>query len=72
MLNVYAIKATGNFGGGLAVVAASSKAEAIALASHIEDQIWRVRYCTPDHVETLLGAWSAGPPRVLTHYETGE
>ena len=70
-MNVYAIKAYGNYGGGMAVVAADSESDATALAKKINDPTWNVRYGEPDDVE-MLPCVCDGPPRVLTHYETGE
>ena len=70
-MNVYAIKANGNYGGGMAVVAAESEREARVLADKAEDSTWRVNYDSPESVE-LLPCVCDGPARVLVHYETGE
>lgn len=70
-MNVYAIKADGNYGGGMAVVAADSEDDAKALAENGARSIWNVRYGKPIEVE-LLPCVCDGPPRVLTYYETGE
>lgn len=70
-MNVYAIKAYGNSGGGMAVVAADSEDEAKAAADKIVDSVWHVRYGAPESVE-LLPCVCQGPARVLAHYETGE
>jgi hypothetical protein len=70
-MNVYAIKAYGHYGGGMAVVAADSEDEAKAIADRTEDSIWHVRYGAPESVE-LLPCVCDGPARVLAHYETGE
>lgn len=70
-MNVYAIKAYGTYGGGMAVVAAKSEDEAKALAEKAEDSYWAVRYGTPQSVE-LMPCKCGGPARVLVHYETGE
>lgn len=70
-MNVYAIKAYGNYGGGMAVVAADSEDEAKSVADKIQDSIWRVRYGKPESVE-LLPCVCGGVARVLEHFETGE
>ncbi len=70
-MNVYAIKAFGVYGGGMAVVAAESEGEAKALAETAEASYWSVRYGKPESVE-LLPCACEGPARVLVHYETGE
>ena len=70
-MNVWAITAYGHYGGGMAVVAADSKDEAIGIADKIVDEMWRVRYGEPDSVD-LLPCACDGPARVLAHYETGE
>ena len=70
-MNVYAIKAYGYYGGGMAVVVADSEDEAKAVANKAEASIWNVRYGDPESVE-LLPCLCDGPARVLAHYETGE
>ena len=70
-MNVYAIKAYGNYGGGMAVVAAGSESEAKELAEKAEKSLWRVRYGAPESAD-LLPLVCEGPARVLAHYETGE
>lgn len=70
-MNVYAIKAYGHYGGGMAVVAADREDEAKALAEKAEESYWSVRYGEPASME-LLPCSCDGPARVLTHYETGE
>lgn len=69
-MKVYAIKASGNFGRGMAVVAADDEHEAKNLADKAEVSLWRVRYDRPDSVD-LLPCVCDGPARVLAHYETG-
>ena len=68
--SVYAIKAYGSYGGGMAIVAATSEAEAKGLATGLDMQ-WCTRYHEPESVE-LLPVSYAGTPRVLANYETGE
>lgn len=70
-MNVYAIKAYGSYGGGMAVVAADSEDDAKALAEKAENSYWCVRYGSPGSVD-LLPLVCEGPARVLVHYETGE
>lgn len=70
-MKVYAIKAYGRGGGGMAIVAANSKVEACVLAQEEENSMWQVDYETPEEIE-LLPCECAGQARVLTHYETGE
>lgn len=70
-MKVYAIEAYGNYGAGMAVIAADSKEEAIAIAEKIDGNIWNVRYGKPTNVQ-LLPCICDGPARVLTHFETGE
>ena len=70
-MNVYAIQADGNLGGGMAVVVAESEGEAKAIARENEESIWDVRYDKPVVIE-LLPCVCDGPARVLTHFQTGE
>jgi hypothetical protein len=70
-MKVYAIKAFGHYGGGMAVVAAPSEDEAKVLAQQKESSYWRVRYEEPESIE-VLPCRCDGPARVLAHYETGE
>lgn len=70
-MNVYTIKAYGNYGGGMAVVAADSEQEAKTVADKVNDPICGVRYGEPESVE-LLPCVCEGHARVLAHYETGE
>jgi len=71
-LKVFAIKATGTYGGGMAVVAASEQGQAEAIASNIFDHVWNTRYHVPDSVEELPDVFADGLPRVLSHHELGE
>ena len=70
-LLVFAVRAYGTYGGGLAVVAASAPQDAVRVASTIVDEIWRTRYHEPYEVRRL-DCVAVGTPRVLTHFETGE
>lgn len=69
-LKVFAIKAYGQWAGGMAIVAAKDKEEAKELASKIPNN-YRIRYGNPESVETI-DAVSDGCSRVLAHYEIGE
>lgn len=71
-MKVYAIKASGTHGGGMAIVVARTEKQALTLASRIECSSWCVLYWTPDQVEVLGGCQCEGPARVLTYYENGE
>lgn len=71
-MKVYAIKASGTYGGGMAIVVARTEKQALTLASQVERSSWNVRYETPDHVEVLPNCRCDGPARVLTYHETGE
>lgn len=69
-MKVWAIKAYGNYGGGMAIVAADDAQMACTLANQAESSVWHVDYQRPESVEELpLQAEVAG---VLAHYETGE
>lgn len=69
-MTVFAIKASGNYSGGMAVVAANSKERAIEMAGTIRN-IFNVRYDRPDEVDVLPVVYN-GPEKLLTHYEMGE
>ena len=71
-MNVYAIQATGIYGGGMAIVAAHSAEEATQIASDIHDPNWHVRYHQPNKVELLPLTFEGDTPCIITHYETGE
>lgn len=70
-MNVYAIKAGGHYGAGMAIVAAENEAQAKGLAVAAEQSPWRIDYHQPDSIEVLPCAYS-GPPRVLVQHEAGE
>ena len=70
-MNVYAIHAYGNYGGGMAVVAAPSKEIATELAQKKENSVWNVNYLEPNDIEILPVEYE-GLPCVLTSFETGE
>lgn len=70
-MNVYSVKAYGNYGGGMAVVAAKDEDEAIELASRIVDHSWHTAYGLPQEVIILPCVYN-GIPMALDHFETGE
>lgn len=63
-LSVYVVKASGRYGGVMAVVAATDEQDAVKVAGNIGDAIW--------HSVELLPAMCDGEPRVLAHFEAGE
>ncbi len=69
-MNVYAIEGSGNYGGGMAVIAAKSANEAIEIASHIKS------YCNVDykHCDCIekLPVQYGGKSKVLTNFELCE
>lgn len=69
-MNVYAIKASGRYGGGMAVVAAEDESAARLIGETIQDRMWRTDYSKGD-IE-LLPCQCAAPARVIFHYEVGE
>ena len=72
-MNIYTIKAFGNYGGGMAVVAADDEQEAIRACRVIPNKTWHVRYDEPDNVECIVAGAPADTLRgVLSHFETGE
>ena len=70
-MKVFTIKAYGELGGGIAIVAADCSDDAIALAAAIENPGWKVDYGDPEQVDTLPVIYE-GTARALEHYETGE
>ena len=69
-LTVYAIKAYGNYGGGMAIVAAENEEAAKKLATGC-DSNWHTRYHEPESIEALPVSYE-GHALVLAHYATGE
>lgn len=70
-MKVYAIKASGNYSGGMAIIVADSEDDAKALAEKNKSSTFGIWYETPDEVE-LLPLECEGPARVLVDYEMGE
>ena len=70
-MKVFAIKAYGNYGAGMAIVAANSAEEAQQLANQREDSVWHVRYGAPFEV-IELPVTAHGYPEVLVAFEYGE
>lgn len=69
-MKVYALKADGNYGGGMAIVAAPNPRRARQLATGI-DKTWHTRYHSAD-AEELPITYKGKRAKVLVHYETGE
>ncbi len=69
-MRVYAIKAKAKYGGGMAIVAAPDEAQAIELASGIEDT-WHTNYAEPYSVLPLPVEYG-GIAQILAHHEAGE
>ena len=70
-MRLYAIEATGHYGGGCAIVAAESEEIARKLAANIPGGSWKVRYDEPEQVR-LIASNVSGPATTLYHYEMGE
>jgi len=70
LLPVFAIKALGHHGGGLAIVAAVDEGAAKKLATGI-DPVWRTTYHAPESIVRLPVEYH-GLPAGLTHFEIGE
>ncbi len=70
-MNVFQIEGYGNYGGGLAIIAASNKVQARALASTIKDTQWDTNYIDGE-LSQLDDVVAHGYARVITHFETGE
>lgn len=70
-MNLYTLKARGNYGGGMAVVAAADEQRARELASTIRDSTWQTDYRNAYEV-TLLRVHYVDKEGVLDHFETGE
>lgn len=70
-MRVYAITASGDCCGGMAVVVAHNEQEAKSVARTIEVYGWRMTYNHPDSIESFP-CRCHGEPRALTHYEMGE
>lgn len=69
-MKVFALKARGYYGGGMAIVAAEDAETAMAMANAVEDSVWHVNYAEAYEVTELpVVATAAG---VLAHHETGE
>jgi hypothetical protein len=73
-VNVYAIKARGIFGGGMAIVAAPTRGAAMQIAANcIQDDLWCTDYTEPTEVELFSAVQcNTEVPLVLVHFETGE
>lgn len=69
-MKLYSIKAYGNYGGGMAIVAAKNEGRARVIVNEVPQDIWNVRYHSPQSVNEI--GITDGEERVLDHYETGE
>ena len=69
-MTVYAIKAYGELGGGMAIVAANSESEAMELAAKKEASPWKVDYKNPIEIE-IVPIKCGCEPRVLVSFEYG-
>lgn len=71
-MNVYAIKAYGKYGGGMAIVAAHDEEEAKALSAGL-DQMWHTRFDRPDSIDVLSSlAYFDDKAAVIAWHATGE
>ena len=72
-MNVWALKAHGWYAGGMAIIAAPSKAEVLRLgATIVSENHWAVAYGKPESIELLPVFFEGEEPCVLVHYEMGE
>lgn len=68
-MKLFAVRAYGNYGVGVAVVRAKTEERARELAAEIRQRgSWNVRYNKPDEVVELATSGEG----VMYHYETGE
>lgn len=71
-MNIYAVKASGTYGGGMAIVAAPDEATAKHIASVQISDPWHTRYDRPDSITRLPIEIDLDMAVVLEHFETGE
>ncbi len=69
-MNIFTVKARGNYGGGMAVVQAETQSRAVELCSTIHD-VWSTRYHRPESIE-LICTIDSTEEKLLDHFETGE
>lgn len=70
-LSVYSVIGDGQYGGGMAIVAASTPEEARSVAGTIRDDMWLTDYLNARQTNALPLIFD-GEPCVIAHYETGE
>lgn len=70
-MKVFSLKASGHYGGGMAIVAANDNLEAINLASHLKSY-WRVDFRDGFTQVKELPVSYKGEAKVLEFYEIGE
>ena len=68
-MNLYQVTGHGGYSVGMALIAANSSDEAIALARTIDTYPWYIQY---NAICELVGCSAEGEPRVVTHFEHGE
>lgn len=72
-MKVFAVEANGHYSGGMAIVAATSPAEAVSVASTIKSpRYWSIDYANPESCKELLLWAPDGEPRVIIDYQMGE
>lgn len=71
-MKIFSVRAWGNWGGGIAFVAANDEQEARALAAAVTDPTWKTNYRKPESVEPVTGDVIGLTPGVIDHFETGE
>lgn len=71
-MNIFSVRAWGNWGGGVAFVAANTEDEARALAAEIVDPTWKTNYRKPSEVAEVATDVLNLKPGVIDHFETGE
>ena len=71
MLKIYTVNGQGNYGGGLAVIAAKSKVEAVKVLKAAEvncwDNQWGLDFCESD-AAVIKGSKIGGKPRLLDSF----
>ena len=71
-MDVYRIVGHGNYGGGMAIVAARDEHRAKVLAGGIHDSTWHVDYKNSNDVYVIDGLEWHNEETVITSFEFGE
>ena len=71
-LRCWRCEGRGSYCGGMAVVVAETKEDAVALANAIETYAWSIRYAVAEVVELTNIVPTGAVPVVVAHYEMGE